>query len=737
MLRVVGGADAQMIENPFRKFWNLGYTRLVTVVPPDAELSGTSQLAYRLAHGEDSRGKAPGRRGRDGKWYGLKNWQCEEADPKFFDEWANWGASCGMVMGDGLIAVDIDTSDKAAAKAIYELAIEHLGEAPVRVGNFPKTLLLYATERDAEVPFRKLRFSTATEERAHVELITKGRQFVASGVHPKTNKPYAWRTETGAPPAKADLTKITQDDLDAFFNGVEKTFPNAKSVTSAQATDRNSIDQAALRGDPALIREAINHLPNRDEDFPTRDAYLTVGYAIKAAFGEENEYEALDCFLQWAGRWQRGDERNDAGVVMADFRRMKPPYGVGAQFLFEKAETLGGWDGRAKTFFTPQELTYTEAAVAAKQPERQRVELLTDEDLQTRPDPSWLIGRHIPQDGLGILVGEPGAGKTFIALDMALHIATKAESWHGETINDADRGAVLYIAGEGAGDFKLRVAAWKKQNFMPGEYVPKDRFRAILDPLNFRSEEDVKALIDAIRQANLPKLSFVVIDTLARATPGADENSAQDMGLFIRACDAVRVITGAFVLAVHHPNKGGGIRGSTALLGAADAVLRFDRKKGHQYGRLTCEKMKAGADGFETPFRLDTITLSENTSSLVPTRVEEHEIKTAVCDAKTEAEIHRAISEAWEEGLPWSMAPQARDRYAPRIVAARWGVAAEVAGGWLDLWINGPERTLEVAVFDSKKHIKGLKCISVFKDEEEYFSDDASDSSASQGDIFG
>jgi hypothetical protein len=700
-------------DNPIRNMWNLGYRSLVSILPVDANVSEHTLLHKRMLAGEDPRGKAPGRRRRDGLWsgYDFTDTDPTEAD---LDAWAEWGAGCGIRCGDGLVAVDIDTKDRAAAKAIYELAQSILGPANVRFGERPKALLLYATPADAAIPYRKLRFATETESVAHIELITAKKQFVAYGTHPRTSKPYHWPEGI---PARSDLSEITQDDLDAFFQAVAEHFGGEAADVTQTEVDRSQIDQASLKGAPALLRSAMRDLPNRDEDFPTRDSYLRMGYALKAGFGPDGEDEAFELFLQWAGRWSRGGERNDPDVVEADWSRMKPPFAIGAGYIYDLAEKLGGWTGRAEEFFEPQELEgASEHMPPAKPTERKRIELLTDEDLQTRPNPTWLIEHHVPQDGVGILYGEPGAGKSFIALDMALHIATQAKDWHGEEIKGAERGAVLYIAGEGAGDFKTRVAAWKKQNFMPGEFVPNDRFRAILDPLDFRSEEDVKALIEAIREADLPKLSLVVIDTVARATPGADENSSLDMGLFIRACDAVRVLTGAFVLAVHHPNKSGGLRGSTALLGAADVVFRFERKKGQFYGRLKCEKMKAGRDDFETPFRLDVIELAPEISSLVPVRVEETEIKKAVCDEATEQAIHEAVQAAWDEGSPWSLAPQARERFAPRIVSLRWNVAADVAQQWLDLWLNGPEKSLEVATFDAKRHVKGLRTVRAGKD---------------------
>ena len=70
-------------------------------------------------------------------------------------------------------------------------------------------------------------------------------------------------------------------------------------------------------------------------------------------------------------------------------------------------------------------------------------------------------------------------------------------------------------------------------------------------------------------------VQLVIIDTLARSMGAGDENSSQDMGAFIAACDQIRRATGATVLIVHHSGKSSnaGARGSSALLGAVDTAI--------------------------------------------------------------------------------------------------------------------------------------------------------------------
>jgi hypothetical protein len=61
-------------HNPaFRQLWDLGYQRLVPIIPPDAKLSPGSSLHKRLQAGKDARGKSVGVRGAGGEWFGW-NW---------------------------------------------------------------------------------------------------------------------------------------------------------------------------------------------------------------------------------------------------------------------------------------------------------------------------------------------------------------------------------------------------------------------------------------------------------------------------------------------------------------------------------------------------------------------------------------------------------------------------------------------------------------------------------------
>lgn len=202
-------------------------------------------------------------------------------------------------------------------------------------------------------------------------------------------------------------------------------------------------------------------------------------------------------------------------------------------------------------------------------------EIYTLEHLRRMPPVEWLIDGMLTKHGFSVLYGEPGAGKSFLALDWALSIA-HGRAWQGR--HNVTAGSVLYIAGEGVGGLGKRIKGWEFHHELPGADCP---FYVLPTAVRFREQGDIEKLmrtIDSLGQ----RFSLIVIDTVARALLGGDENSATDMGMFVDACDAIKRHAGCAVLAVHHSGKDAarGMRGSTSLLGGVDASLRAMQNDG-------------------------------------------------------------------------------------------------------------------------------------------------------------
>lgn len=203
----------------------------------------------------------------------------------------------------------------------------------------------------------------------------------------------------------------------------------------------------------------------------------------------------------------------------------------------------------------------------------------------------WLIEGIFERNTTGVLFGDPESYKSFLALDMALHVAAGLP-WCDHPV--ARQGPVIYVAGEGHGGFARRIAAWEAVHGPIGELDMYFTTR----PADLYTRESAKALTEQIRaladELERPP-AFIVIDTLARNFGPGDENSTADMNQFMLHVDlALRVPFEAVVLIVHHTGHSHKerARGSMALRGALDFEYRAIRSKAPMVVQLVCSKMK-------------------------------------------------------------------------------------------------------------------------------------------------
>jgi hypothetical protein len=213
--------------------------------------------------------------------------------------------------------------------------------------------------------------------------------------------------------------------------------------------------------------------------------------------------------------------------------------------------------------------------------------LLDETALLSLPEPGWLVQDRIPRGAFGVLVGEPGAGKTFAMIGLSVSVAAGL-TWLGADVPPAARGPVLYASPEGISGLPVRLAVAKRAAGLAFD----DPIGIFVWPeaLNLLHPVSVDDFVIAARSIS-PRL--VVVDTLARSMPAGDENSAKDMGTAIASLDRIRAL-GATTIALHHTNRAGtGERGSGALRGAADFMFELSRVDDRL--TLTCSKQKDAA----------------------------------------------------------------------------------------------------------------------------------------------
>lgn len=215
-----------------------------------------------------------------------------------------------------------------------------------------------------------------------------------------------------------------------------------------------------------------------------------------------------------------------------------------------------------------------------------RFQFLSLDQVMNQKPPSWLVDRLLVEGGTSLITAKHASFKSFFALDLALCIAT-GKKWHGREVK---RGTVIYIAAEGASTLQKRIRAWLEYHGVD----PEEATRLLVVPSPVQLH-DASVLPDFIAETRPLEPTLIIVDTLARCSVGLDENSAGDMNRYVDAVDALSKATGVHVLTVHHNNKDGAYRGSTALPAAVDTHISLDRK-GDQV-MLKVEKQKDADEG--------------------------------------------------------------------------------------------------------------------------------------------
>jgi hypothetical protein len=220
-------------------------------------------------------------------------------------------------------------------------------------------------------------------------------------------------------------------------------------------------------------------------------------------------------------------------------------------------------------------------------------------DLTLAPPMEWLIKGVLPKAELGVLFGASGSGKTFVALDLAFSIA-RGIAWRDRRTT---RGRVVIIAAEGAGGIGKRGEAYARYHDFDLRGVD---LHVIPAAPNFLDNDEISEVMAEIN--NIGPIDVVVIDTFAQVTPGANENTSEDMGRALANLKLLHGATGAMNLVVAHAGKdlSKGVRGWSGLKAAADVQIEVVR---HENGEreIILEKMKDGEDGIRWPFRLEVV----------------------------------------------------------------------------------------------------------------------------------
>ncbi|MDX2137956.1 MAG: AAA family ATPase [Chloroflexota bacterium] len=171
------------------------------------------------------------------------------------------------------------------------------------------------------------------------------------------------------------------------------------------------------------------------------------------------------------------------------------------------------------------------------------------------PPVRWIVPGEIPEKGFVTIFGESNVGKSFIALDYALNIATEQ--------------SVVYVACEGESGIPIRVYAWCQHHHRAPEAL---KFKMLVGYVSLFERDERKRFVTTLRDA-APYL--IVVDTFGLVMGSGDENSAGDVNMVMKGCRAIQRALGCTIIFVHHTNKEGNKeRGSGALRGRMDTMIQ-------------------------------------------------------------------------------------------------------------------------------------------------------------------
>lgn len=226
------------------------------------------------------------------------------------------------------------------------------------------------------------------------------------------------------------------------------------------------------------------------------------------------------------------------------------------------------------------------------------------EDIEPQLSCLWLIKQTLPREGLALIYGHPGSGKSFLAIDLAMHVSL-GRDWNGLQVH---QGLVVYVAAEGQRGLKNRIVAFKKHNDLNGP-IP---LALVPVPIDLHdAKADREALARAIRKASdrydvAPAL--IVIDTISK-TMGAGKENTDDLAVYASNCGWLSAEFECCVLPVHHRPKDAEStepRGHGSLKAGMDTVILVEAGKPK---RAKITKQKDGEERDLVMFNLQPVEL--------------------------------------------------------------------------------------------------------------------------------
>lgn len=520
------------------------------------------------------------------------------------------GIGFAFVAGDGLVGIDLDWKDSPDGemaehhRAILEACNSFTERSPSGKG----VHIIVAGQLDS---FK--------HDPVGVEVYCGGRYFTCTGNHVEGTplevvplKPYALAYMRDVVQRSKDAAKAAKAKELAAARPPKPATPAAAPAAS-QGNDFAAVNDAALRFPAAWVPLALPAAR------PWRDGFRVSSKALGRDleedlqivpegimdFGEEQGMSPIDVLIKWNPATPTAKTALEwlAPLVGVQLRqrpsrplRLVSPPPDPEYALTDPPEWVNA---------PPPEGVLPEQAKAARPAKSDGLPLLTLAQLAEKAGQlKWLVKGAVPLESIGVMFGASGAFKSFVAIDLALHVA-HGKAWMGRKTKQAP---VIIIAAEGGAGLWRRVEAWHREHGIEWQEAP-----VYVIPMSVDLTTDCSRVIEAATALGVVP-GLMVIDTLSQTFSG-EENSATEVAAYLRELGLwFREAWLCSVLVIHHSghNAAERPRGSSALRANVDYMLGVHRDEKEMIATLSCHKQKDGEAFEDATFGLSVFELGRD-----------------------------------------------------------------------------------------------------------------------------
>jgi hypothetical protein len=521
--------------------------------------------------------------------YNSRQWERDELNAMISGRGNEQGEIVCLAIQREIVAIDLDITDPVQALFVETKAKEIFGETPlVRIGREPRRMLIY--RNDGTIRSRKYH---------PIEVFSGSGEIVAFGYHTGAGRDYLWPDKSPLQLNADDVSipLIGQRLLDAFLD-------ECWTVIERKPSERESFVEPVFIGndfenDQRIALEAVtaaaNVLATADEGNRNNllfHASYIAGQAIGAGLVQKDQVELIigNAAMRCGLTADDGYRAVQATVASGFAQGNKNPFFVVGQW-FEKLD--GDWGEQGNEWGSER-----------GEGKFQNDSDATFDDLVPFSLPPTLVKGLLPKSGIAFIGGQSGAGKTFIAIDLAVSLTTGIP-FFGKRVKE--KVGVLIIAGEGAATIQPRITVSRMAKNIEGK-LPIAWLSGYPD---FTKPEQVRSYFEKIKGVGRMmaenygvRLGVIIIDTLAAVFDLEDENDNSEASKIIRAMNVMSEALGVVVVPVHHYGKGAetGLRGASAWRAGSDIVLSITADRNQLTGvvsdhRLWLAKSRVGEEG--------------------------------------------------------------------------------------------------------------------------------------------